>query len=943
MPNDRAFKRVRRSSGARQSIQTPGADATAHEQQCQSGRRSSNRQIAAAVCALLGCSARLQAQNYNPNNFDAVVTMHEIEHPHDDLVILNSHRGNHALVDGKYRNIPENSLVAIGLAAQAGAEAIELDVKLTADSDPVPVLSHDLTIGRETSPNTPNYCPLAFDPFHQEVPGGGVNDTYNPLVSARTLDQLRSYPGYSLRDTISIINLGSTQACKNAPLGVWLPTLKEALDYMTQNKIAMVLALDIRDAATAAAALKVILNHPGDYLGRSYLATTLFKIPAKVFPSPTAYVNNFYSITPGISSIHFQPVINTGDIAADVFGSEQSINNWLYDFETDEDIHVSAVEVQIKQYGSILTSVLAYAKTNQLTQQPEAVTVFSPFADYYAPDDPNRASPLFFKTNGYCCVDLSAFWYNKPADPNYDSGRPSDTGDNRGSLLYLNVQGFNSITTDNPIEYSNQFNGVGKRKLCRIEPGGCPVNTSGAPQRIMIVGDSISAGREGDYTWRYRLWQWFQSQNIPVHFVGPYFGTQPQASAQAPQPVPVPPAKSNNDAPGPVNNNGGYALQSDGSTILFDSGHFAVWGRQVAQDKGLIAAQVQTYQPDTLLVELGFNDVGWFVSDGQGTLDSMQQFITNARSANPNLKFVIANIPQRTSLGAWRADLIQKTTYYNTHLPAAAAAWSTPTSPVVIADFDGNYGCDPTSTVCDSTSDGLHPNDLGEFRIARAFETALQSNFFPNASVSYAPPTVPTRIMGTPTNMQFDGTLQGATASWTPVYGAYGYDVEWEEQAPGSSTWSAWNLDGYGTPFSRWDKGWQFDGRPYAGYGYGIQVRANAGTGRVSGWSAVASGVATPTTCASPGSLIVSPVTGGNIIVAWYAPTGLYSDSIYAYDVWVVDQDTPTVSPTIYNVGLDRATLISGLKTGDHYAVLVEAWNAAGPSKPAISASFVAL
>lgn len=35
--------------------------------------------------------------------------------------------------------------------------------------------------------------------------------------------------------------------------------------------------------------------------------------------------------------------------------------------------------------------------------------------------------------------------------------------------------------------------------------------------RVMIVGDSITQGREGDWTWRYRLWQWFDDQGIDVY------------------------------------------------------------------------------------------------------------------------------------------------------------------------------------------------------------------------------------------------------------------------------------------------------------------------------------------------------------------------------------------------------------------------------------------
>ncbi|KAH8901592.1 hypothetical protein GQ53DRAFT_815051 [Thozetella sp. PMI_491] len=45
------------------------------------------------------------------------------------------------------------------------------------------------------------------------------------------------------------------------------------------------------------------------------------------------------------------------------------------------------------------------------------------------------------------------------------------------------------------------------------------------PHRLMIVGDSISQGWEGSYTWRYRLWQWIQENSVDAIFVGPYNGT----------------------------------------------------------------------------------------------------------------------------------------------------------------------------------------------------------------------------------------------------------------------------------------------------------------------------------------------------------------------------------------------------------------------------------
>lgn len=136
----------------------------------------------------------------------------------------------------------------------------------------------------------------------------------------------------------------------------------------------------------------------------------------------------------------------------------------------------------------------------------------------------------------------------------------------------------------------------------------------------MIVGDSISQGLEGDFTWRYRLFQWFKQQEVTVQFVGPYLGTLPQDNGSRPLPA--------------VRADGLYAA----GMPTFNSNHFASWGRQCLQDIGLIGGMVETYQPDYLLVELGFNDLGWWVSNATGTLQSMKNLVDEARAAKPDLK-----------------------------------------------------------------------------------------------------------------------------------------------------------------------------------------------------------------------------------------------------------------------------------------------------------------
>lgn len=86
----------------------------------------------------------------------------------------------------------------------------------------------------------------------------------------------------------------------------------------------------------------------------------------------------------------------------------------------------------------------------------------------------------------------------------------------------------------------------------------------GGALRVMVVGDSMTHGSEGDYTWRYRMHEWFTSQGIAYQFVGPYAGT-------IKPPEPAPPEKPllyNAVAPNPPPNvGGGYAAGTGGTPL----------------------------------------------------------------------------------------------------------------------------------------------------------------------------------------------------------------------------------------------------------------------------------------------------------------------------------------------------------------------------------------
>ncbi|KAK4195508.1 family 3 putative carbohydrate esterase, partial [Triangularia verruculosa] len=302
--------------------------------------------------------------------------------------------------------------------------------------------------------------------------------------------------------------------------------------------------------------------------------------------------------------------------------------------------------------------------------------------------------------------------------------------------------------------------------------GGVPTRPA---TRVMIVGDSISHGREGDWTWRYRIWEWFRRNDIPVVFVGPHKGT-----------IPPPPEDS-------AARDGGYARDVD-AEFLKDCYHFSWWGKQALQVRDEIGKQIATCKPDLCLVELGFNDMGWCVSDPRTTLENMQALVTEARLYNQALKFAIANVPQRTVIPGL-GDLPARVNEYNKLLAQAVPQWSQPSSPVALVHLCENYLCK------EGSYDGLHPGALGEYEIAQAFSRTLLSPAFSLANRStqelHIPHPVPPRVLTTPKIIQAVASTPNSagwsrlTVTWDAVYGAYSYDIRIQ---PGhDQIWWTWH------------------------------------------------------------------------------------------------------------------------------------------------------
>ena len=189
---------------------------------------------------------------------------------------------------------------------------------------------------------------------------------------------------------------------------------------------------------------------------------------------------------------------------------------------------------------------------------------------------------------------------------------------------------------------------------------------AGTPMSAMVVGDSITQGSSGDFTWRYRLYKALTNAGVAVTFQGPNTDLFDNVA-------------------GTWDNDHTYAEPD------FDQRHDARWGESLQTAAELIQGDAATYSPDYLLVLLGVNDMGWGISDAAGTQLSLRAFIAHARAAKPDERFIFGQVPPDTreqsdpAFASMIAD-------YNGRLVADAAALSTPQSPIWPAPWANRFG-----------------------------------------------------------------------------------------------------------------------------------------------------------------------------------------------------------------------------------------------------------
>ncbi|MFB7271264.1 GDSL-type esterase/lipase family protein [Streptomyces sp. NPDC056244] len=213
--------------------------------------------------------------------------------------------------------------------------------------------------------------------------------------------------------------------------------------------------------------------------------------------------------------------------------------------------------------------------------------------------------------------------------------------------------------------------------------------------RFLFVGDSMTIGRAGDITWRYRMWQ-----HLEAAFGGPYRIVGPRTELYDPE------------AGAPVS----YAYGAPD----FPAGarhHLAGWGVGFHHMWPLIGDAVRSWRAGVLLVSLGLIDLGFYTDSAQ-TERNARAFIAEARAANPRIRAVflpvIPNI-RAESDPAFAAEVGR----FNELLGKAVADLDRPGSPLLLASRPTAYD------IHADTYDGTHPAPSGEHKLAGAFADAM--------------------------------------------------------------------------------------------------------------------------------------------------------------------------------------------------------------------------
>jgi len=219
-----------------------------------------------------------------------------------------------------------------------------------------------------------------------------------------------------------------------------------------------------------------------------------------------------------------------------------------------------------------------------------------------------------------------------------------------------------------------------------------PFPASVTKPRIMIVGDSISAG-PGCYK-KYLLERLTDNHYSKLEFVGEYA----------------------DDCGGGVR----HSAVSCATAEQYTQPSFMLPNCSQGKTFPGLPTLLPKHQPDLLMLQLGVNDV-WGGKSTQQTLANYQKLVEQARAQNPNVVIAIARI-QKIRPDCGTDDSVQKRAEELVNaVPAWAQKLSTLASPIFVADLWTNSDWSKAETI-----DCVHPNDVGAARMGQNWYNTLK-------------------------------------------------------------------------------------------------------------------------------------------------------------------------------------------------------------------------
>ena len=216
--------------------------------------------------------------------------------------------------------------------------------------------------------------------------------------------------------------------------------------------------------------------------------------------------------------------------------------------------------------------------------------------------------------------------------------------------------------------------------------------------RVMCIGDSNTHGVQGYTSYRYPLWFSLLRRGSLVQFVGTRFTVEGENGTTIPD----------------------LSLFNRYYTY-FDRDHQGYSGFRTDQVLPLLPQAVASESPDVCLVLLGTNDIGQRGSIGvTDAINNLKVLVSTVRSQAPATVFFFASIPP-IGPGTWYFNNASYVDTFNTQLATQVPLWSTPLSQTVFVDV--HAALNPAT---DMLSDGVHPNQIGQQKVAQVFFNALQ-------------------------------------------------------------------------------------------------------------------------------------------------------------------------------------------------------------------------